>query len=101
MYGHYDKQPHFTQWGEGLHPTNPVRRGELLYGRGGADDGYAIFSSILAIKNIQNQGLTHGKVTILIEGSEESGSKGLLAYTSKLKERIGIPSILFVLIQVL
>ena len=31
-------------------PTTPVIIGDLLYGRGGADDGYAIYSSVICIK---------------------------------------------------
>lgn len=94
MYGHFDKQPHFDGWLEGTGPTSPVIIGDLLYGRGGADDGYAIFSSLLSIKTLQAKGLKHGKATILIEGSEESGSIHLFPYIDDLKERIGNPSLL-------
>ena len=52
LYGHLDKQPWMDGWDEGLGPTNPVIRGEFLYGRGGADDGYSVFTSMLAIKNL-------------------------------------------------
>lgn len=40
-------------WEEGLGPINPVIREGYLYGRGGADDGYSVFSVMLAIKNLQ------------------------------------------------
>ena len=53
MYGHFDKQPHMTGWLPHLHPTKPVIEGDKIYGRGIADDGYAIFSAILSIKAIQ------------------------------------------------
>jgi len=53
LYGHLDKQPWMEGWDEGLGPTIPVIRGEYLYGRGGADDGYSPFSSMLAVKNAQ------------------------------------------------
>ena len=52
LYGHLDKQPWMDGWDEGLGPTNPVIRGEFLYGRGGADDGYSVFMCMLAIKNL-------------------------------------------------
>ena len=52
LYGHLDKQPWMDGWDEGLGPTNPVIKGEFLYGRGGADDGYSVFTSMLAIKNL-------------------------------------------------
>ena len=74
-------------------PLLPVIRGDLLYGRGGADDGYALFSSILAVKNLQKQGIPHGRVVVLIEGSEESGSIHLMNYVNKLKSRIGEPNL--------
>ena len=49
LYGHLDKQPEFTGWLPGLGPWDPVIRDGKLYGRGGADDGYAVFSSLTAI----------------------------------------------------
>ena len=54
LYGHLDKQPWMEDqgWEEGLSPCDPVIRGDYLYGRGGADDGYAPFSAMLAIKNL-------------------------------------------------
>jgi acetylornithine deacetylase/succinyl-diaminopimelate desuccinylase-like protein len=94
LYGHFDKQPHFTGWAEGLGPCTPVIKNGLLYGRGGADDGYAIYSSIVAIKAIQSQGGKHGRVVIIIEGSEESGSPHLIPYIEQLKDRIGKPDLL-------
>lgn len=94
LYGHFDKQPHFTGWAEGLGPTTPVIKDGLLYGRGGADDGYAVFSSIAAIKNIQLQGGKHGRIVIVIEGSEESGSPHLMHYINHLKDRIGSPDLM-------
>lgn len=97
LYGHFDKQPHFTGWAEGLGPITPVIRDGWLYGRGGADDGYAIFSAITAIKAIQTQGQSHGRVVIIIEGSEESGSPHLMHYINKLYHRIGVPDLMICL----
>ena len=94
MYGHFDKQPHFDGWIEGTGPTTPKIIGDLLYGRGGADDGYAIFSSVMSIKSIQKSGLKHGNIKILIEGSEESGSPHLMQYVEKLSDKIGTPNLL-------
>ena len=53
LYGHLDKQPHMDGWYEGLGPCEPVIKDGNLYGRGGADDGYSVFSCMLAIKNLQ------------------------------------------------
>jgi acetylornithine deacetylase/succinyl-diaminopimelate desuccinylase-like protein len=77
MYGHMDKQPEFTGWSEGLAPWTPVLRNGRLYGRGGADDGYAVFGSVLALRTLADQNIPHARCVILIEGSEESGSPDL------------------------
>jgi acetylornithine deacetylase/succinyl-diaminopimelate desuccinylase-like protein len=89
LYGHFDKQPHFEGWAEGLGPITPVIRDGKLYGRGGADDGYSLFSSILAVKAIQQNGGSHGRIVLLVEGSEESGSPHLMHYIDCLKDKIG------------
>jgi acetylornithine deacetylase/succinyl-diaminopimelate desuccinylase-like protein len=93
MYGHMDKQPEFTGWAEGLGPWTPVLRNGRLYGRGGADDGYAVFGSLLALRALAEQKIPHARCVILIEGSEESGSPDLPAYIDALAGRIGEPSL--------
>jgi acetylornithine deacetylase/succinyl-diaminopimelate desuccinylase-like protein len=93
MYGHMDKQPEFTGWAEGLSPWTPVLRNGRLYGRGGADDGYAVFGSLLALRALADQQIPHARCVILIEGSEESGSPDLPAYIDALASRIGEPSL--------
>ena len=93
MYGHLDKQPEFTGWSEGLDPWTPVLRDGKLYGRGGADDGYALFSSIAAIRALREQGIPHARCVVLIEASEESGSPDLPAHIDALGSRLGIPSL--------
>lgn len=93
MYGHMDKQPEFTGWAEGLGPWTPVIRDGRLYGRGGADDGYAVFGSLLALRALADQKIPHARCVIVIEGSEESGSPDLPAYIDALASRIGEPSL--------
>ena len=93
LYGHLDKQPEFTGWQEGLSPWEPVFRDGRLYGRGGADDGYAVFSSLTAIRALREQGVKHARCVVLIEGSEESGSPDLPAHVAALAPRIGTPSL--------
>jgi acetylornithine deacetylase/succinyl-diaminopimelate desuccinylase-like protein len=93
LYGHYDKQPEFLPWGEGLAPWEPVRRGDRLYGRGGADDGYSGFASLLAIEALRAAGGRHARCVVLIEGCEESGSNDLPHYIDHLAARIGTPSL--------
>ncbi len=93
LYGHLDKQPEMTGWDPDLGPWKPVLRGDKLYGRGGADDGYAIFGSLTSILALQDQGIPHARCVILIEACEESGSYDLPAYVDHLAERIGQPSL--------
>ncbi|HEX2493215.1 MAG TPA: M20/M25/M40 family metallo-hydrolase, partial [Steroidobacter sp.] len=93
MYGHMDKQPEFVGWADGLAPWTPVLRDGRLYGRGGADDGYAVFGSVLALRALADQSIPYARCVILIEGSEESGSPDLPAYIEALAPRIGEPSL--------
>lgn len=93
LYGHLDKQPEMTGWSDGLGPWLPVIRGDKLFGRGGADDGYAIFGSLAAIMALRDQKLPHARCVILIEACEESGSYDLPAYVDHLAARIGKPSL--------
>jgi len=95
LYGHLDKQPWMEPWGEGLHPTNPVIRGDYMYGRGGADDGYAVFTCMLAIKNAQHQGVKWPRCVMVLETEEESGSAFLLKLLDAAKDVIGKPDYLF------
>jgi acetylornithine deacetylase/succinyl-diaminopimelate desuccinylase-like protein len=93
LYGHLDKQPEMTGWSEGLGPWKPVIKDGKLYGRGGADDGYAAYASLAAIEALQAEGRPHARCVILIEACEESGSYDLPAYIDHLAERIGTPSL--------
>ncbi len=93
LYGHMDKQPEMTGWADGLGPWQPVLRGDRLYGRGGADDGYSTFASLAALEVLQDQNVPHARCVVIIEGCEESGSGDLPAYIEHLRERIGTPSL--------
>ncbi|MCO5054278.1 M20 family metallopeptidase [Thermomonas sp.] len=93
LYGHLDKQPEMTGWDEGKGPWTPVMEGDRLYGRGGADDGYAIFGALTAIMALQAQGTPHARCVVLIEACEESGSYDLPAYVDHLSARIGKTSL--------
>ena len=85
MYGHLDKQPEMDGWDEDLGPWKPVIKNEKLYGRGGADDGYAVFASICAINALIDQNIELPNISIIIEFSEESGSHDLPYYLDKLQ----------------
>ena len=93
MYGHLDKQPEMKGWDEGTGPWIPLLKDEKLYGRGGADDGYALFAALSALLALQHQGQDHARAVILIEASEESGSPDLPAYVEHLSPRIGTPDL--------
>jgi acetylornithine deacetylase/succinyl-diaminopimelate desuccinylase-like protein len=97
LYGHLDKQPPMHGWEAGLGPWTPVLRDGRLYGRGAADDGYAAFAAVTAIKALQEQQLPHARCVILIEASEESGSGDLPAYVEALAGRIGKPELVICL----
>ncbi len=97
MYGHLDKQPEMTGWEEGLGPWIPVYRDGKLYGRGGADDGYALFASICALKALKEQGVKHARCVLLIEFSEESGSPDLPPYVDQFNDVIGTPDLVICL----
>lgn len=97
LYGHMDKQPEMVGWHLELGPRKPVIQNDKLYGRGGADDGYAVFASLAAILALQEQNLPHARCVILIEASEESGSIDLPYYLEKLGDRIGNPRLVMCL----
>ena len=89
MYGHLDKQPEFTGWRSDLGPWTPKYQDGKLYGRGGADDGYAVYASIAAVQALKAQGVEHPRIVGLIETCEESGSYDLLPYVDALKKHLG------------
>ena len=93
LYGHLDKQPEMSGWSEGMGPWIPVLKDDRLYGRGGADDGYACFSAVAAIRALKEQGVPHARCVVLIEACEESGSYDLPHYVDHLADRIGTPSL--------
>jgi acetylornithine deacetylase/succinyl-diaminopimelate desuccinylase-like protein len=93
IYGHLDKQPEMTGWREGLGPWTPKIEDGKLYGRGGADDGYAVFCAIAALQALRADGRPHARCALLIECCEESGSYDLPAYLDALEPRIGTPAL--------
>ncbi len=89
MYGHMDKQPEFNGWRNDLGPWTPKYEDGKLYGRGGADDGYAVYASVAAVQALKNQNTPHPRIVGLIETCEESGSYDLLPYVDALRPRLG------------
>ena len=93
LYGHLDKQPEMMGWTDGYGPWTPRLEGDKLYGRGGADDGYAMFGALSALLALREQRVPHARCVILIEACEESGSPDLPYYVDHLAERLGSPSL--------
>jgi acetylornithine deacetylase/succinyl-diaminopimelate desuccinylase-like protein len=96
LYGHLDKQPAMHGWRKGLGPWEPVVEDGRLYGRGGADDGYACFAALTAIEAVRATGGSHARCVLLVECSEESGSVDLPAHLDHLDragEGLGTPSL--------
>jgi len=93
LYGHLDKQPEMVGWADGYGPWIPRLEGDKLYGRGGADDGYAMFGVLSALLALRDQGVPHAHCIVLIEACEESGSYDLPYYVDHLAGRIGSPSL--------
>lgn len=97
IYGHLDKQPPMAGWTNGRSAWHPTIEDDRLYGRGGADDGYAIFSAITAVRALREQGQAHPRCMILIEACEESGSADLPYYMNHLAPRLGVPAVVVAL----
>jgi len=97
LYGHLDKQPEMVGWHDDLGPWKPVIKGDKLYGRGGADDGYSAFGSLTAIRALREHGGKHARCVVIIEGCEESGSYDLPYYIDHLQDRIGDVSLVICL----
>ena len=97
LYGHIDKQPEMQGWEKDLGPWKPVLREDRLYGRGAADDGYAVFAALTAIEILQRHQIPHARCVVIIEASEESGSIDLPSYLNHLKDRIGKPNLVICL----
>ena len=93
LYEHLDKQPEMTGWREGLGPWQPVIEDERLYGRGAADDGYAMFACLTALSALHAESIPHARCVVVIEACEESGSSDLPAHLERLGERLGHPSL--------
>jgi acetylornithine deacetylase/succinyl-diaminopimelate desuccinylase-like protein len=94
IYGHMDKQPEMKPWSAGLGPRSPVARDGKLYGRGAADDGYALFSALCALAALREQGCAHARVLLLVEGREESDGEDIAYYLNTLEKRLGAVSLI-------
>jgi acetylornithine deacetylase/succinyl-diaminopimelate desuccinylase-like protein len=89
IYGHLDKQPPLGDWSDGLGPWQPVVRGDRLYGRGSVDDGYSGYAALAAVAALRAAGGAHGRLLVLLETGEESGSPDLPSYLDAVAGRLG------------
>lgn len=97
FYGHFDKQPEMDGWSNGLGAFIPVVREGRLYGRGSCDDGYSFYSAMSSVLALRRTNTPHPRITGLFETDEETGSAFYDHYLEMVKERIGEPSVLFIL----
>lgn len=97
LYGHMDKQPEMVGWDADKGPWIPLLKGDQLFGRGGADDGYAVFAILTAIQMLQKYNIPHGRCVVMIEACEESGSYDLPAYLKHFAEKLGEPNLVICL----
>lgn len=78
LYCHLDKIPAAK---EDTDAYTPKIENNILYGKGCANDGYAFFSIITAIKAIQAQTTQkHPLIHVIVESASESGSSDLNYY---------------------
>ena len=89
LYGHLDKQPEMTGWRDDSGPWTPLLEDGKLYGRGSADDGYAVFAAMAAVLALDAENISRPRCVGLIETCEESGSYDLPPYLDALAERMG------------
>jgi len=89
FYGHLDKQPEMVGWRDKFGPWTPVIEDGKLYGRGAADDGYAIYAALTVIAALDGQKVPRPRCVGIIETCEESGSPDLPEYLAKLAPRFG------------
>lgn len=90
FYGHYDVVAADDKNGKWI--TNPFEMKGIngyLYGRGVSDNKGPIMAALYAVVDCQNEGQLDADVIFLIEGEEESGSRGFKEAIRRNKELIG------------
>lgn len=81
-YGHYDVVPAGPGWTSP--PFAPVVRGGRIVGRGASDDKGPLLACIAALRAWNHVGGPPGRVVVLADGGEESGSPGLVVLARRL-----------------
>jgi len=94
-YGHYDVQPP-DPIGEWVSPPfEPTVRNGDLFARGTADDKGQVFTAVAALEAlVATRGSLPVNVRYLVEGEEETGSKGLTELLTREPERTRAAAVL-------
>ncbi|KAI1436497.1 WD domain-containing protein [Xylaria sp. CBS 124048] len=90
FYGHYDVVPADTKKGKWENdPFQLTGLNGYLYGRGVSDNKGPIMAALYAVTDLMQAKSLDSDIVFLIEGQEESGSRGFKETVHKYKERIG------------
>jgi di- and tripeptidase len=90
FYGHYDVIPAENEHGKWKHdPFELTGEGGYLYGRGASDNKGPIMAAIYAAHELANEQSLDSDIIFLIEGEEESGSRGFEKAVQARKDLIG------------
>ena len=90
FYGHYDVIPAEDNQGKWKHdPFTLTGEGGYLYGRGISDNKGPIMAAIYAAHELANEQSLGSDIIFLIEGEEESGSRGFAQAIQAKKKLIG------------
>lgn len=90
VYGHGDTvQGQDDRWDDELEPWVTTRDGDRLYGRGTADNkGQHAINLLSLLTVLETKGALGFNLRILIETSEETGSRGLREFATEQKEKL-------------
>src|SRR5262245_2519036 len=89
LYAHHDVQPinYREQWQSD--PWKLTRRDGRLFGRGSADDKGAIVAQLAAISAyLKTEGTLPVNIKMLVEGEEEVGSRNLMRFFERYRQKI-------------
>ncbi|KAF9697506.1 hypothetical protein EKO04_004354 [Ascochyta lentis] len=90
FYGHYDVIPAENEHGKWKHdPFALTGEGGYLYGRGVSDNKGPLIAAIYAAHELANEQSLDADILFLIEGEEESGSRGFEKAVQASKDLIG------------
>ncbi|KAH9890279.1 glutathione degradosome [Xylariomycetidae sp. FL2044] len=90
FYGHYDVVPAESKSSKWEHdPFQLIGTDGYLYGRGVSDNKGPVMAALYAVTDLMQAKSLESDVIFLIEGQEESGSRGFKEIVRNSKDRIG------------